>query len=155
MTPAEVEKAVNRWYSQEIDHRKQEMEALEKKFYPTAAPKVMAKEQIEASVARQVDDEMQRRSKRNETLQTKHYRDDEVKRLTGSELEDSLRRVYTDAMRLHQENLAKLEAKYVFQNRTSSAKRLSPVKTKESALRLAVPKKKEFTTEDVNRAYGF
>lgn len=155
MTNEEIEKTATRMCDSEVERRKNELQALDKKFYPHAPRQVMAKEQIDASVARQVDDEMQRRSKRNETLHTKHYKDDEAKRLTTSELEESVRRIYEETLRLKHENRHKMDEKYTFKNKSDSIKRLDGDQVKASAIRLAVPKKREFSTEDFNKAYGF
>jgi hypothetical protein len=154
LTAEDVERLNGRLYTQAIENQKQNMEKLEQKYYKTAEPKVLAKEEIDASVARQVNAEMERRSKRNEELSTKHYKDEETKKMTAAELEDSVGRIYSEAIRQKEAKKEQLEAKHKFKNK-SAGKKISKEDAAASGARLAVPKKKEFSVEEINKIYGF
>lgn len=154
LTKEDVEKLTTRVYSQAIDAHKTQIEQLDHKYYQMAEPKVLLKDQMEASVARQSTAEMERRSKRNVELSTKHYHDEDAKRLSQAELDESIGRVYSDAIRQNKLKMEQLNTKYRFKN-SSAGRKISKEDGLASGARLATPKKKVFSTEEINKVYGF
>jgi hypothetical protein len=154
LSPEDLERLTTRLYTQAIEEQKTTMEKLDQKYYKTAEPKTLSKEELDASIARQVTAEVERRSKRNEELSTKHYKDEDSKKMSGTELEESIARVYTEAIRAQETKREQLNAKHGFKNKTGG-KKISKERAAESGARLAVPKKREFSTEEFNKVYGF
>lgn len=153
LSPEELEALNRRVYEDSMSHKKRNLENIENKVYRTEAPKKLDQATIDASVQRQVNDEMERRKRRTEELKRKFEKEGEAKTLAPAEIEDSVRRIYTDAMRVKQDKLAKLDAKYG--HKGPERKQIDSATVKACGDRLAKPKKREYTDEEINKIYGF
>ena len=153
LSAEEVDGLTKRIYEESMARKQRKVQEIEAKVYKTEEPKRLDKTTIEASVTRQVNDEMERRKRRAEDLKTKFYKDAAPKTMSSTEVEDSVRRIYSDAMRHKVDTLAKLEKRFTPEGPKS--KTISDEERKAMADRLAKPKKKELTTAEINKMYGF
>ena len=153
LSPDEVDGLTKRIYEDSMARKQRKVQEIEAKVYRTEEPKKLDKTTIEASVTRQVNDEMERRKRRAEELEKKYHKDGEPKTMSTTEVEDSVRRIYSDAMRHKADTLAKLEKR--FEPVGAKSKKINDEERKAIGDRLAKPKKKEMTTAEINKLYGF
>ena len=153
LSPEEVATLSKRLCDDTMARKAKKLEEMEAKLYMTEEPKRLDRAAIEASATRQVNDEMDRRKRRNEELKAKFYKEAAPKTMTSSEVEDSVRRIYADAMKQKKDKLDKLDSKHA--PKGAQHKPIDDATRIASADRLSKPKKTAFTTEEINKIYGF
>lgn len=158
---ASEEELIQRLYDRPIEQHKQLMEELEARFYPVAAPQTITEEALQGSVNRQVDVEMQRRKERNQQYDEHAYGGIEKERqhvkLSAADVDASVDRLYTESLERKKANQEASNRKYLFDQSygiPGKKKTIGGAELKESANRLSVPKKTQYTTQEINKIYG-
>lgn len=171
LAPEDAEKLYTRLHTDAIVHKKAALERLERKYYPVAKPedrKRQSDEQAQETITRLAVKDVELKKKRDEDnakAATKGSSDQHAastKKMSETEVEDSVRRLYNDSVRIRTETTKRLEKKYAKQfedngpaHGGTSARKRTKEELAESAKRLAVPTKKTFNTDEINKIYGF
>lgn len=165
----DAEKLYQRLYADTIVHKKAALERLDQKYYPVAKAdqcKRQTEEQANEMIERLAVKEVEIRKKRQqdaEKLASKGAggggkEGAAGKTLSETEVEESVRRLYNDSVRIRDETHKRLEKKFCFHNASveaGKAKTHSKEELAEAARRLAVPTKKDFSADEINKIYGF
>nr|CCC89982.1 conserved hypothetical protein [Trypanosoma congolense IL3000] len=151
LSEVQIEALVERLHDRSIEHKNETLRQLEARLYPTVSTKRLPKEVIEKSVERQVDIEMARRRTARENLELLTKRKP-TEKLTPSDVERSVERLYTDSLARKKANMEESRRRHLFPGAETVKKDTKAIH--EYVARLAVPKKREFTIEEVNKVYG-
>ncbi|AAZ10695.1 uncharacterized protein TEOVI_000267800 [Trypanosoma equiperdum] len=151
LTEGQFEALVTRLHDKSVEHKAETLRQLDARFYPTAPPKRLPKEAIESSVVRQVDHEMNRRRAARENLEIQEERKTLSKKISSADVESSVERLYTETLARKKANMEESRKRYLYAGPDMVKKNAKEIQ--EYVGRLAVPKKKEFTIEEVNKVY--
>ncbi|KAH9577634.1 hypothetical protein LSM04_009740 [Trypanosoma melophagium] len=152
LTKEQEEGLAVRLHDHSMKQKQENLQKLEARFYPTAQKKYLPKETIERSVARQVDQEMARRKAAGEERETRIQGGTAPRKITSDEVHSCTERLYTETLVRKEANMTESRKRYLFHGPEVTLKKSSEIK--EYVSRLAVPKKREFTIEEINKIYG-
>ncbi|ORC93782.1 uncharacterized protein TM35_000016590 [Trypanosoma theileri] len=152
LTREQEEGLVTRLHDHSMKQKQENLQKLDARFYPTAPRRCLPKETIESSVARQVDQEMMKRKAAREEREARIERETIPKKISSEEVESCTERLYTESLARKEANMNESRKRYLFHGPEVTQKKFSEIK--EYVARLAVPKKREFTVEEVNKIYG-
>ncbi|KAH8614196.1 hypothetical protein ERJ75_000709800 [Trypanosoma vivax] len=151
LTEDQVQQLVTRLYEKALDQKNEKMQQLNDRFYPTVSQKRLPREAIDASVTRQVDQEMAKRRGWREEQQRCAERQLVSTKISSSELADSVGRLYTDSVAKKKANMQASRERYLFTAPEPVKK--SQKEIREYVAQLSVPKKREFTVDEINKIY--
>ncbi|ESL08755.1 hypothetical protein TRSC58_03537 [Trypanosoma rangeli SC58] len=152
LTKEREERLVARLHDQSMAHRQETLRELETRLYPTMPPKRLAKETIESSVTRQVNQEMAARQAAREEREARIQESYKTRKLPAEEVDRSVESLYTESIQRKKANMEESRKRYLYAGPPVIQKKFSDIR--EYVTRLAVPKKREFTVDEINKIYG-
>ncbi|RNE99784.1 hypothetical protein TraAM80_07972 [Trypanosoma rangeli] len=152
LTKEREERLVARLHDQSMAHRQETLRELETRFYPTMPPKRLTKETIENSVMRQVNQEMAVRQAAREEREARIQESYKTRKLPAEEVEKSVECLYTQSIERKKAIMEENRKRYLYVGPPVIHKKSSHIR--EYVTHLAMPKKREFTVDEINKIYG-
>ncbi|EAN85823.1 hypothetical protein C3747_63g141 [Trypanosoma cruzi] len=152
LTGEQEARLVARLHDVSMSHKQETLRLLEARIYPTMPSKRIPKEAIEGSVMRQVDQEMMKRQAAREEREKRIQEEMKPLKVPSETVERSTCRLYTESIQRKKANLEEIKKRHLYAGPPMVQKKFSEIR--EYVTRLAVPKKREFTIDEINKIYG-
>ncbi|RNF18957.1 uncharacterized protein Tco025E_04348 [Trypanosoma conorhini] len=152
LTKEQEEQLVVRLHDHSMAHRQETLRELEARFYPTMPPKRLDKETIDGSVTRQVNQEMAKRQAAREEREARIQEGYKPRKASAGNVDRSTEWLYAESMQRKKANMEESRKRYLYSGPPVVHKKASEIR--EYVTRLAVPKKREFTVDEINKIYG-